>query len=125
MKIINPSIFDKQSFTDSEILYMDVDFLDRKIEIKLNNGWFEGNNQIVHFSNAKILINSWSDLDILIEDIDFQEFKKSHPLVNEILGSICEFEYGKETILRGYGEGKNGYWTEWHFMNSTVTVTIE
>ena len=113
---------DPQSFTDAKLLGMQVDLESKAVKLLLHKEWIIHNDTIVSMLYVEIVISAWDQLKVLIEEMDVSEFKRESPLTSEILGDICEIEHNGKFVLRGYGKGYNGCWTEWIFLNPHVTI---
>jgi len=123
MKQFNLDTLNEQSFTDYNVILMDVDFDRKNILINIDGATLVENNIIKYINQVNISIRNWHALSINFEDQLIDANKFNHILTSLKLSSICEFIYNDSClILKGYTGEEDGGWVEWKIIGAEVAI---
>ena len=123
MRIYEIQLFREQSFIDDEVSSMDVDY-DRKIcKININGGYIVlPNKQAAYIDNVIMTVSEWSDVRIIIGEIDSKQYLNEHPDSNDKFQSICQMFVNKDIELRGFNIHTQ---MEWIFFDAKIEIIAE
>lgn len=110
MKLMTESEMQKLSFPDCQVEKMHIDIHNKIVEIQTSCGYLDMAPGIV-VKTCKVIIKNWRSISASLYRADTKKWEKQNQENIEKLNDICEFNYGKDIILRGFGV-ETGQWIE-------------
>lgn len=120
MRILNNDEIEKLSFPDYHVEFIHIDDLKKIAKIE-TDGAYLLSTEGIRLKKCELTIKNWQSIDIALYRASTKQWENLSLSNIDNLSDICEFEYGKDIIFRGFGQ-KTGQWIELKFKNSSIEV---
>lgn len=120
MRLLTENEMKQLSFPDCIVEEMNFDIPGKTVKIKTDIGYLSSDSG-VKLKNCEIIIRDWSELKVSLYRAASKQWEKLDVNQIEKLVDICEFEYGKKIVFRGFGK-KTGQWIEVVFLDGMIKV---
>jgi hypothetical protein len=120
MRLLTENEMKQLSFPDCIVEEMKFDIPQKIVKIKTDIGYLSSDGG-VKLKNCELIIRDWSELKVSLYRAATKQWEKLDVNQIEKLVDICEFEYDKKIIFRGFGK-KTGQWIEVVFLDGTLKV---
>jgi len=125
MKKIQRFLLPYLSFTDFNVINLNLSLKNKKLTIFIDGAYLNINNGI-YFEKGLLRFTNWESISIRKYDYHFKTWIHLNEIENvESLENICKTSFSKShVILSGFAK-KSGQWMEWEITHAKIVAEFE